>query len=242
MSLHRRAMFCSVLLLACCLAWPAAAAKPPRLFVVAFGLFGDQGVFLREATQAAQIVSRRYGAVNTVVRVNTRTRVEATEAGIVATLETVAKSMDRANDILFVILTSHGSRDGLSIVSRRGDEIMSPKELAAILDHTHVQRKVVVISACYSGVFLPALAKPGTLVITAADADHTSFGCADEAKWTYFGNAFFESALPRTATLEQAFAMARKLVRARELKEGFTPSNPQIAGGSKVGPLLAAPH
>ncbi|MGC2716698.1 MAG: hypothetical protein WA366_25315 [Pseudolabrys sp.] len=29
------------------------------------------------------------------------------------------------------------------------------------------------------------------LVITAADADHPSFGCQDKAKWTYFGDASF---------------------------------------------------
>jgi hypothetical protein len=42
---------------------------------------------------------------------------------------------------------------------------------------TGVRHKVVVISACYSGVFIPRLANPNVLVITAADADHSSFGC-----------------------------------------------------------------
>jgi hypothetical protein len=55
---------------------------------------------------------------------------------------------------------------------------------------TGVRHKVVVISACYSGVFIPPLANPNVLVITAADADHPSFGCRDKAKWT------FEAKLP----------------------------------------------
>lgn len=240
MSASTRSTLWAVLLLVCGFAWPAHAARPPRLFVAAFGLFSDQGVFLREATQAAQIVAQRFGAVATVVRANTRTRSDATEAGIASTLDGMAKSMDREHDILFVILTSHGSRDGLSVVTRRSDGIMSPKALAAILDRTRVRHKVVVISACYSGVFVPSLARPATLVITAADADHTSFGCADEAKWTYFGNAFFDTALRRAGTLVEAFGIARTIVRARELKEGFTPSNPQIAGGGEVAPLLVA--
>jgi len=44
-------------------------------------------------------------------------------------------------------------------------------------------------------MIIPGLANPDTLVITAADADHPSFGCRDKAKWTYFGNAFFNIAL-----------------------------------------------
>jgi hypothetical protein len=64
-----------------------------------------------------------------------------------------------------------------------------------MLDQTGVQHKVVIISACYSGVFIPRLANSDTLVITAADAGHASFGCEDnKAQWTYFGDALFNIA------------------------------------------------
>jgi Peptidase C13 family len=75
-------------------------------------------------------------------------------------------------------------------------------------------------------------------VITAADSDHSSFGCQDKVKWTYFGDAFFNTALPHTADLRSAFAAARTLVRRRELRYGLTPSNPQIAGGKNIDILL----
>jgi hypothetical protein len=109
-----------------------------------------------------------------------------------------------------------------------------------MLERTGVRRKVVVISACYSGVFIPRLANADTLVITAADANHASFGCEDKAKWTYFGDAFFNAALRRASNLKEAFFLARSLVSKRELREGFDPSNPQMAGGEKVEPLLVA--
>jgi hypothetical protein len=99
---------------------------------------------------------------------------------------------------------------------------------------------VVVISACYSGVFIPRLANPDVLVITAADANHPSFGCLDKAKWTYFGDAFFNVALRRARSLKEAFVVARALVRKRELREQFEPSNPLMAGGANVQPLLIA--
>ena len=81
-----------------------------------------------------------------------------------------------------------------------------------------------------------------TLVITAADRNHPSFGCEDKAKWTYFGDAFFNSALRQSQTLREAFSLARSLVLTWELRNGFEPSHPQIAGGENVEPLLVARH
>jgi hypothetical protein len=83
---------------------------------------------------------------------------------------------------------------------------------------------------------LRPLANDDSLVITAADAKHSSFGCQDKVKWTYFfGDAFFNTALRRTADLRQAFNEARAIVRQREL---HYPSNPQIAGGKNIDVLL----
>jgi hypothetical protein len=79
------------------------------------------------------------------------------------------------------------------------------------------------------------------LVITAADADHSSFGCQYNAKWTYFGDAFFNVALRHAKSLKNAFDVARGLIRARELREHFEPSNPLLSGGENVQPLLN-PH
>jgi len=40
--------------------------------------------------------------------------------------------------------------------------------------------------------------------------------------------------------VKDAFAVARELVLKRELRERFEPSNPQMAGGANVEPLLIA--
>ena len=109
-----------------------------------------------------------------------------------------------------------------------------------MLARTGVRHKVVVISACYSGIFIPHLANPNILVVTAADADHPSFGCRDKAKWTYFGDAFFNIALRHAKSLKDAFVGARALVHRRELREHIEPSNPLMAGGENVQPLLIA--
>ena len=76
-------------------------------------------------------------------------------------------------------------------------------------------------------------------MITAADSEHSSFGCQDKVKWTYFGDAFFNTALRHTTNLRQAFDEARAIVRRRELHYHLVPSNPQIAGGANIDGLLS---
>jgi hypothetical protein len=196
-------------------------------------------VFESEAKGAASIVGQRLAANPVIVRANTKTRREVTVASIGEALQSAAAKMDRDNDILFLILTSHGGPEGVAVQAGRRVQVLSPGALADMLNRTGVQHRVVVISACYSGVFVPPLANDNTLVITAADAEHSSFGCQDKVKWTYFGDAFFNTALRHAADLRSAFASARKLISLREKRYGLTPSNPQIAGGTNLDALLA---
>jgi hypothetical protein len=225
-----------VLFLACA-SFPAGAS--PKVTVLAFGLFGSQSVFESEAKGAADIVAHQLDANSIVVRANTKRRGDVTIASIEVALQSVAGRMDREEDILFLILTSHGSQAGVAVQAGRREETLSPAALAGMLGRTGVQHQVVIISACYSGVFVGPLANANTLVITAADSDHSSFGCQDKVKWTYFGDAFFNRALRGTTDLRSAFATARKLVSLREKQEGLVPSNPQIAGGKNVDIMLA---
>jgi hypothetical protein len=216
----------------------SALETSAKVAVVSFGLFGDQSVFESEARAAARIVATRFGGGPVVVRANTKTREDATSETLAGALRSVALTVDPEQDVLFLMLTSHGSRDGLAVKAGRRSDTLSPAALRAMLAFTGVRHRALVVSACYSGVFIPALANPDTLVITAADADHPSFGCRDGAKWTYFGEAFFNAALRHTTSLTEAFALSRKLVRQRERRDGFMLSNPQMAGGETVMPLL----
>jgi len=93
-----------------------------------------------------------------------------------------------------------------------------------------------VISACYSGTFIPPLADDHTIVLTAASKSRSSFGCSDTRHLTYFGEAFYSEALPFSTYLRVAFEAARKEIRRREKAEDFMPSQPQ----SYFGALMEA--
>jgi tetratricopeptide (TPR) repeat protein len=220
-------------------AYAGGAEPKPQVKIVAFGLFGDQDVFESEAKGATGIVSSRFGGAGPIVRFNSKTRGDATAETLAAALQSAAMGMDAERDILFVILTSHGSPAGIAVKTPSRQSTLSPLDLFTMLDATHMRHRIVIVSACYSGVFIPPLADPDTLVITAADAHHPSFGCQNGAAWTYFGDAFFNMALRRTANLKEAFALASTAVRKRETQMHYEPSNPQMAGGENVERMLS---
>lgn len=219
---------------------PASAAEPFKSAIVALGLWSDP-VFRSEASGAAKILASRYGHGGPViVRANSARNLVAGPDGIARALDVARRGLDPDRDVLFLVLTSHGSPDG--IVEKGGGRtgLVPPDELARILANSPFRRKVIVVSACFAGIYT-ALANADTLVITAADATHSSFGCVPGAVWTYFGDAFFNQALRRDESIAQAFADARTIVSARENAQGFAPSNPQIAGGENVLTTLDGP-
>lgn len=209
------------------------------VYILSFGLWGPQSVFESEAKGAARILAANWGAKGRViVRSNTKSRSDASPATILAASKAVGEVIDPHEDVVVLVLTSHGGPDGVGLVSRAGRRLLTPKNVEALLDETKARYRVVIVSACYSGIFARALADERTLVITAAAADKPSFGCRDGANWTYFGDAFFNKALRKEKRLDVAFEKARALVTAREEREGFDPSVPQIAGGGAVLKLL----
>ena len=201
--------------------------------MVALALWSDP-VFRSEATGAAKVLAQRFGHGGPViVKANTPTALVAGPSGIAAALKAAQRGMDPDRDVLFVVLTSHGSPDGIAERGGGREGLVMPNEIARLLAASAFRLKVLIVSACFSGIYTP-LARADTLVITAADATHPSFGCQPEAHWTYFGDALFNQALRHDDSLVTAFADARAIVAKREAAQGFDPSNPQIAGGADV--------
>ncbi len=154
----------------------------------------------------------------------------------------VGKLMDKENDILLVFMTSHGDRKGVALQLPNRIVDLTPKDVATALDREGIKSRIVIVSACYSGIFVPPLENADTIVLTAADANHTSFGCAPERDWTFFGDAFFHQSLKPGTDFQHAFDHARVLIKGWELMDRIPPSNPQAYFGpaltAKLAPLL----
>src|SRR4029077_9041476 len=108
---------------------------------------------------------------------------------------------------------------------------LTPSALARMLADSGIKWKVIVISACFSGGFIEPLKDATTLIITAADAFHSSFGCEYDSDYTWFSEALYDEALRETFSFAEAFDMAKETVSDRERAEGYQASNPQMFVG-----------
>ena len=224
----------------------AQRAGERDIYFVGVAGWGDQDVFRTEVRAVRSLFERTFGAQGRAVSlVNHRQTLDqaplATHDTIEATLLGIAAKMDTEEDLLVLFMTSHGAEwDGLSLVLNGTDfGALQGAQLARILGETRIRNRVVVMSACYSGQFVPALAEEHTLLITASASDRNSFGCTSTAEWTYFGQAFFRDALPKHKKFIRAFNEAKVAIAEREKKEEFTPSVPQLRVGERILRVLA---
>ena len=188
-------------------------------------------MFLREADYAGDLLGQRFAARGVIRLVNHRDhfgdRPLATRESLSRAVRTLAERSG-PEDLVFIYLTSHGSSDHQLALDMPGLNLgdLPAAELAELLAPLRQRDKVLVVSACYSS-FIPPLKDERTLILTAARADRVSFGCSDDADFTYFGRALLANALNRTDDLSKAFELAKEEVRQREKEEGFEASEPQ---------------
>ena len=138
-------------------------------------------------------------------------------------------------DACLVHLTSHGTRQGFFL---RNAPLISPARLNAVLERgCGDQPTVVLISACYSGVFLDnAMLRPNRIILTAAAADRTSFGCSSENQYTYWDGCLIDS-LTQSDNWITLYGAVQRCVETKEARQRFTPSLPRAFFGDQIASL-----
>jgi hypothetical protein len=137
----------------------------------------------------------------------------------------------RTHSGCLVYLTSHGAPSGLVL----GNTILEPVTLARMLNNSCADRPtVVIVSACFSGVFVPALRAANRMILTAARPDRTSFGCGQADRYNYFDQCVLSS-WPDVDDFPGLARAVRACVAAREVKEQVSPpSEPQFWLGAEA--------
>jgi hypothetical protein len=214
------------------------------IYVLGIAGWGDQDVFVKELDGGLGSIASVLPIKNHTIRLINRSDTLATFplanlANIQAAVHAIGNVMDKDEDVLVLFMTSHGGHTGFALELPGGTVELTPQQVAAALDGEGIKNRVVIVSACFSGIFVPPLANDNTIVMTAADAKSTSFGCAPERDWTYFGDAFFSQSLHPGADFENAFDHARILIQGWELMDQAQPSNPQGTFGPAVVAKLA---
>jgi hypothetical protein len=211
------------------------------LYYVGFSPYAAQDVFMKETIAVGKLMERRFDTAGRSMSLISHPQVVdqypiATLTSLRLALQAVGRRINPQEDVVLLHLSSHGSADHELAVEFYPLQLqpIAPADVRAALDDAGIKWRIVVVSACYSGGFIDALKDTHTLVITASDATHTSFGCGNASAFTYFSQAYFDQGLRQTFSFEKAFTLARESIAKRERGERLEPSNPQMALGDAM--------
>ena len=215
-------------------------------YVVVAALDTDP-VFNREAREAGRVLATRFDAAGrTFVLANDeggdRGDAVATPDDLARALTSVGALMNRDEDVLILYTTSHGSpRAGLNFRDpARGAAVIAPAQLAAMLDKAGAKNRLVILQACFSGQFVPALEAPRTVIATASSSMKSSFGCTAGNDWTFFGYALINHAMRQPDSFVRQFRRAFVTIIGWEQRLQIESSSPQISVGAETAGWLAA--
>lgn len=218
-----------------------------NVYAIAFAGDGSENVFRNEAEYLDRLMATRFDSPgHTLVLENNplalTTRPLASWTNLEGALAGLSKVMDPREDVLLVYVATHGGSDHSLLVDMDPLPLdqLDADGLADIFAKHPFRWKVVVVNACYSGGFVPKLRGAGTLVMTSARDDRTSFGCGVDSDITYFGRAWLADGLNATPDFVDAFTRAKAEIAAWETKDTLTPSEPQMDIGDGIADKLAA--
>lgn len=226
----------------------AGESTGPRTYIVTLAPDGSQALFAREATMAGAALTRHFGgARGPLMLSNNDASVGKRPAAIGSNLHALAKALSgagkREGDLIVVYLTAHGAREAYAttVVPEFSQvEPVSAQMLREVLDESGIARRVVIVSACYSGSWIAPLKTPDTIVLTASAADRTSFGCSNERTYTLFGEALHASSMGKGASLSDAFAHMKAYIARAEAREEIKASQPQAFVGANMRDLWSS--
>ena len=166
------------------------------VYLLVVGGDGTEGVFAREVDWVAE----RLGSVFDLKRRHVKLvnggsddLPLATRTSVREALEALDALMDPNEDLLMVHLVSHGSREGALLLD---DHNLTLNDLSVAdgkqwLNALKARHQWLVVSACYSGQWVEALASPRRVIFASAASDRTSFGCGDDSDRTWFSKALY---------------------------------------------------
>jgi len=136
-----------------------------------------------------------------------------------------------------VFATSHGGEhEGLWLAANQ--VFLTPQALdAALVRGCGDAPTVVVVSSCFSGSFTQApMTRANRVVLTAARADRTSFGCRAGRSYTVY-DACLLNAFGGESTWKSLYSSTRACVSAEEQRDQAIPSEPQAWFGAEVADM-----
>jgi hypothetical protein len=132
-----------------------------------------------------------------------------------------------------VYATSHGTVHGLRLThDRASGHYLSPIRLQSMVRAACGDAPtVLVLSGCYTGTYLrDETVGPHIIMLTAAAANRTSFGCRAEARYTYYDGCFLQ-AFAKAPTWQALHRAVSYCIATAEQSQHNPPSTPQAFFG-----------
>jgi Peptidase C13 family len=214
-----------------------------NIYAMALAADGTQQIFSREGRAALKSAEERFGESyrGGMLLSNGSTDLMRTP---LATLDNLSAAMDQfsaradpATDIALIYLTSHGSEDAelsTGLPNYTQLTLFTANAVADVLARTGIRRRIIIVSACYSGSWIPALANDDTIIVTASSKDRTSFGCDDRRNVTLFGEHFLLDKSAQRSSLKDIFEAARTNIERQEAAWKIIRSRPQAYVGKNM--------
>ncbi|MFM9880699.1 MAG: C13 family peptidase [Burkholderiaceae bacterium] len=165
----------------------------------------------------------------------------ATRESMALALSAIAEH-SRPETPVTLMFTSHGNQGVLGVkLGSRDYPPVSASDLSTWLAGLGQRPTLVLLSACYSGSLIDAVSGPQRLVLTAASAERSSFGCNFSSRNTFFIEELLGPASAVDVGFEQHVreTWSRIARREKDLKYG-PPSNPQMHVGDQMTQYAAA--
>lgn len=153
-----------------------------------------------------------------------------------------AKARD-GSDVVVVFLTTHGTKGFLAVKPSTNEKAVgvSAEALDNFLSPAQNDQQILILQACYSGSLIKELKHPNRIIMTAAAADRTSFGCSPDSRNTWFTKAMI-AALPKSNSWSEVFSNTKLTVLEYETEQGIeksSQSNPQYYVGRNMNGVWA---
>lgn len=211
---------------------------PPRLIFAGFAMHSQSKAFRNDVISAEKIaLAADPSAV--IFKLNNPALGQDADWPFATTqnIEQVLKkigALARPQDKVMVLFATHGHVDVLAInFSAQEYPFVNAAFLTRAMADMRGKQTLIVMSACHSGSFLKPLAGPTRIVVAAAAADKSSFGCQFQSTNTYFIDALFNQAAPLEQSIMQMMDKAKIDVDLREKKQKLSPpSLPDLSIGS----------
>lgn len=191
-------------------------------YFLAVGGDGTEAVFRRDIQVARAGLQAKFDIENRAIMLLNDREYEtfplATRPSIAKALVALDEQMNPEEDLLVIHLVSHGGSNGQLLLRQPGIDLpdLAPEDFAQMLAPLQARRKLLVVSACYSGHWINQLKDSDTLIMTSARDDRTSFGCGDDSEMTWFTKAVYQSVGLSLTDPDAMFEQVDKQIRTWE--------------------------